>query len=158
MRNRMYRKNSPLILLMLFLLSSCNNQTVYHSYQHISDDGWSKSDTLFFNVPLTDSTVYAYKLSVEIRNKGNYPYTDLYLFLSHNTSDSTIFVTDTLKCTLADSEGKWQGTGLGSFYQTRIPGKDFPTLRKGNYVFKISQGMQDALLQGINDIGIHIEK
>ena len=158
MKNRILRKNNPVILLMLFLLSACNHQTVYHSYQHISNEGWSKSDTLFFNVPLTDSTTYAYKLSVEVRNFGNYPYTNLYLFVSHNTSDSAIFVTDTLTCTLADKEGKWRGTGLGSLYQTQFFCKDLPTLRKGVYTIKINQGMQDALLQGISDVGIHIER
>lgn len=158
MKNKKLLKNSFITLLMVFMLSACNHQTVYHSYQHIPDEGWRKSDTLFFTLPLTDTITGTYKLFVEIRNRNDFPYTDLYLFISHSTTDSCLFLTDTLKCTLANEEGKWKGTGLGSLYQTGFPYKSLPIHRNGNYTFKITQGMKDALLPGINDIGIRIEK
>ncbi|EKC75634.1 gliding motility protein, partial [human gut metagenome] len=36
-------------------MAACNENTVYHSYQSLPDEGWGKSDTLSFLIPVTDS-------------------------------------------------------------------------------------------------------
>lgn len=154
---RILRKNNPVIWLMFIVLSACDTNAVYHSYNHIPIDGWNKSDTLFFTPTLTDS-LKAFQLSIDIRNKDNYPYTNIYLFISHNETDSCVFVTDTLECVLANKEGKWIGTGWGTLYQSSFAYMESFTYKNKNVRFKISHGMKDALLQGVSDIGIHIRE
>ena len=65
-------KNSICMLLTTWVLTACDENTVYHSYQSTPPDGWKKSDTLFFNVPLKDSLANL-RLSVGVRNSSNYP-------------------------------------------------------------------------------------
>lgn len=129
---------------------------MYHSYQSLPSKGWEKSDTLFFHIPISDS-LRDLHLSVEVRNESNYPYQDLYLFVSHNLQDSITWSVDTVMLTLANKEGKWLGTGWGSLYQSATPMKSVVTKHPGNYTFKVTHGMKDNNLQGINDIGIKIE-
>lgn len=137
--------------------AACNENTVYHSYQSIPSEGWKKSDTLFFNLTVTD-TLQPLRLSAEIRNKSNYAYRNLYLSVSHNLKDSTVWKTDTLQLILADKEGKWKGTGWGSLFQSTVSISSVTVQHPGRYTFKVAHEMQDELLEGINDIGIKIER
>lgn len=154
MKNRL--RSSILLLLAAWLVTACIDQTVYHTYQSIPSKGWGKGDTLFFHVPLTDSLVRLH-LYAEVRNESEYTYQNLYLVIGNNLADSTCFRTDTLEFTLADSEGKWKGTGWGTLYQSSLPLDTAIVRHPGNYTFKINHGMKDEILIGICDIGIRID-
>lgn len=139
-------------------MTACNENTVYHSYQTLPEEGWAKSDTLSFQIPIIDSVPPTMRLFAEVRNRSNYPYRNLHLFISQNLQDSTVFQIDTLTINLADSTGKWKGKGWGSIYQSAIFFKSVRPLHSGNYTFKIISGMKDEMMNGLNDIGIRVEK
>ena len=151
-------KNSFFVLFSACLLTACNENTVYHSYQSLPDEGWGKSDTLSFQIPITDSIPTTLRLFAEVRNRIEYPYHDLHLFISQNLQDSTVWRTDTLAFSLADSTGRWTGHGWGSIYQSETFIKSVLPLRSGNYTIKVINGMKDEKLQGLSDVGIRIEK
>ena len=75
-------KNSILSLFSACLLTACNEHTVYHSYQSLPNEEWGKSDTLSFQIPITDSVPTTLRLFAEVRNSIEYPYHDLHLFIS----------------------------------------------------------------------------
>lgn len=151
-------KNSFFVLFSACLLTACNENTVYHSYQSLPDEGWGKSDTLSFQIPITDSIPTTLRLFAEVRNRIEYPYHDLHLFISQNLQDSTVWRTDTIAFNLADSTGRWTGHGWGSIYQSETFIKSVLPLRSGNYTIKVINGMKDEKLQGLSDVGIRIEK
>lgn len=151
-------KNSFFVLFSACLLTACNENTVYHSYQSLPDEGWGKSDTLSFQIPITDSIPTTLRLFAEVRNRIEYPYHDLHLFISQNLQDSTVWRTDTIVFSLADSTGRWTGHGWGSIYQSETFIKSVLPLRSGNYTIKVINGMKDEKLQGLSDVGIRIEK
>ena len=161
-RNRKIMKNllrnSLFCLLGICLMAACNENTVYHSYQSLPDEGWGKSDTLSFLIPVTDSIPPTLRLFAEVRNRTDYPYHNLYLFISQNLQDSTVWRTDTITINLADSTGRWIGNGWGCIYQSAVFIKSVRPLYPANYTFKIMNGMKDEKLSGINDIGIRIER
>lgn len=136
---------------------SCDRKRVFESYFELDKNGWNKDSVVVFKVNMTD-TIRNNNLFVNIRNKGNYPYSNLWLFLSVASPDGKLN-TDTVEFTLAEPSGKWKGSGIGGLHDNQILYKSsvyFP--HKGNYIFKIKQGMRDNVLQGIRDIGIRIEK
>ena len=151
-------KNSLFVLFSACLLTACNENTVYHSSQSLPDEGWGKSDTLSFQIPITDSIPTTLRLFAEVRNRIEYPYHDLHLFISQNLQDSTVWRTDTIAFSLADSTGRWTGHGWGSIYQSETFIKSVLPLRSGNYTIKVINGMKDEKLQGLSDVGIRIEK
>ena len=151
-------KNSLFVLFSACLLTACNENTVYHSYQSLPDEGWGKSDTLSFQIPITDSIPTTLRLFAEVRNRIEYPYHALHLFISQNLQDSTVWRTDTIAFSLADSTGRWTGHGWGSIYQSETFIKSVLPLRSGNYTIKVINGMKDEKLQGLSDVGIRIEK
>ena len=151
-------KNSLFVLFSACLLTACNENTVYHSYQSLPDEGWGKSDTLSFLIPITDSIPTTLRLFAEVRNRIEYPYHDLHLFISQNLQDSTVWCTDTIAFCLADSTGRWTGHGWGSIYQSETFITSVRPLHPANYTIKIMSGMKDEKLQGLSDVGIRIEK
>ena len=144
-------------LLLLAGISSCDRRKVFEEYRRLDPNGWNKDSVVVFTVPLKD-TIRNHNLYVDIRNKGTYPYSNLWLFLSVGSPDGKM-KTDTVEFTLAEPSGRWKGSGIGGLHDSQILYKSsvyFP--HKGKYKFMIKQGMRDNVLQGIRDIGIRIEK
>ncbi|MDP2335576.1 MAG: gliding motility lipoprotein GldH [Bacteroidota bacterium] len=146
-----------LILSLLTGIISCDRKRVFESYYELDKKGWNKDSVVVFQAAITD-TVKNHNLFVNIRNKGTYPYSNIYLFLTIGSPDGTL-KTDTVEFILAEPSGRWKGSGLGDLFDNQILYKNsvyFP--RKGKYSFEIKQGMRDNVLPGIRDIGIRIEK
>lgn len=161
MTNRLKNRNLCLKgIILLFaasLLSACDKQTVYHSFQSIPTEGWLREDTLSFDVEVTDSLTY-YKLSLEVRNRSNYPYQNLPLSICYTAGDSISLPADTIQLILADKEGIWKGDGWGGLYQTAASAGSIRIGKPGTYRFKVGYTLPDERLQGINDIGIKLER
>lgn len=144
------------IFISLFTVA-CSHNDVYLKYQTIVPEGWSKDSTFTFDIPITDTTA-SYNVYVNIRNRGEYPYQNLWLFLSETTPDKKQ-LNDTIECYLADQKGKWLGSGVGSLYNMPVLYKQNARFKTGGtYRYQIIQGMRDDLLVGINDIGMRVEK
>ena len=135
---------------------SCDRKRVFESYSRLNENGWNKDSVVVFHAQLTD-TIKNHNLYVNIRNKGTYPYSNLWLFMTIQSPDG-VSRTDTVEFSLAEPSGKWKGSGIGGLHDNQILYKNsvfFP--HKGNYTFQLKQGMRDNVLQGIQDIGIRIE-
>ncbi|MFA5327724.1 MAG: gliding motility lipoprotein GldH [Prolixibacteraceae bacterium] len=146
-----------LIVALVIGLVSCDRKRVFEAYHKLDKNGWNKDSVIVFNVQLTD-TIKNNNLYIDIRNKGNYPYSNIYLFLTVDSPDGKS-LTDTVEFILADASGRWKGSGIGGLHDNQILYKNsvyFP--HKGNYTFKIKQGMRDNVLPGIRDVGLRIEK
>ncbi len=146
-----------LVILLLVAVVSCDRKRVFESYRTLDKNGWNKDSVVVFHVQITD-TFKCNNLYVNIRNKGTYPYSNLWLFLTVGSPDGTQR-TDTVEFTLAEPSGRWKGSGIGGLHDNQFPYKSsvfFP--RKGDYTFSIKQGMRDKVLQGIRDIGVRVEK
>jgi len=137
--------------------SSCDRKKVFESYEELDKKGWNKDSVVVFDVPIKD-TIKIHNLYVNIRNKGNYPYSNIYLFISINSPDGHLNP-EPVEFTLPEPDGRWRGSGIGGLYDNQILYRNsvsFP--RKGMYKFQIKQGMRDNILQGIRDVGVRIER
>ena len=139
------------------LLIGCSGNDIYFQYNPVAVKGWSKDTAYVFNVPVSDTTA-TYNVYVNIRNRSEYPYQNLWLFLKKISPD-TIQTKDSIECYLADQRGKWLGTGMGSIMEMPVLYQQNVRFNKaGTYRYEIVQGMRDTMLIGINDIGMRVEK
>ncbi|MDR2919514.1 MAG: gliding motility lipoprotein GldH [Tannerella sp.] len=134
---------------------SCTSTDFYNQYQ-IIDEKWEKEKEFYFTFEIEDNSSL-YNLSVEIRNNNSYPYQNLWLFCTEEQPVGPIW-RDTIECTLADDFGKWYGTGMSIFHQSIPIRTTYKFPYKSQYTFSIRQGMRDSNLQGIEEIGVRIEK
>jgi len=145
------------VFVFLLLFTSCDPRMVFEKNQRIPGGSWDAAQPAEFEVFIPD-TLQPFNLYVNIRNKGSYSFSNLFLFITI-TSPAGEKLTDTVEFTLADSKGKWYGKGIGDLYFLRAPWKKnirFP--HTGIYQFRFTQGMRTNPLPGITDIGMRIEK
>jgi len=145
------------IVLIVLLFASCTGDAVFFSYRPVNETGWNKDSVFTFDVQI-EEPAHLYNLYINTRNRGEYPYQNLWLFVREITPDSVI-TNDTIEFYLADEFGKWLGSGVGSVYNMPVVYKqNYKFAKKGVYRFEIQQGMRDSILAGINDVGLKVEK
>jgi gliding motility-associated lipoprotein GldH len=151
-------KNKFFILIVSSLFfTGCVKNDVYLKYKTINLTGWNKDSLFTFDIQIKDTTIL-YNLYINVRNRSEYPYQNMWLFLSVNSPDN-ILSKDSIECYLADKHGKWLGSGIGSVYEMPVLYQQKVKFGKaGIYRYKIVHGMRDSILQGINDIGMRVEK
>lgn len=143
--------------LLALIFASCNNNTIYNEYKELPTEGWNKDSVAMFDVAVQDTTS-KYQVIVNVRNRGDYPWQNLWLFVSYTQPNSEV-INDTIECYLADNKGEWLGSGFGSLHEMPVLfRKNMNFKQSGNYQFSIQQGMRDSMLVGINDIGLEIIK
>lgn len=145
------------VAICLLATLSCNHNRVYEVYQTLETEGWHKDTIPTFHFEIAD-TLSIYNVFVNIRNKNNYPYSNLWLFIDIEAPDQSV-LRDTFEISLARPDGKWLGKGIGNLFDLQALYKRnvyFPV--SGTYTIHLQQGMRNELLPGVNDIGIRIEK
>lgn len=152
------RKVRPLILttLLVFFIVSCDTSRVYEEWADIPTQGWHKDSLCYFNIDISD-TLSEHNLIIGIRNENNYAYQNLWLFIT-SEAPAGQSVTDTLQYDLANTSGKWYGSGWGSLYTSMNYFKpDVRFAQSGRYRVTIGQGMREEQLKGIRSIGFRVE-
>lgn len=152
-----YKAQLITLLVILLIFFSCDRTRVYDYSKSIPDQKWHMDSLFFFEVPITD-TISLHNFYLNIRHNTDYPYSNLYIFISTQFPGNSIS-RNTIEIILADKKGKWIGKGIGKIKDNQVllrKSLRFP--RKGNYIFGIEQAMRKTELEGIEDIGIRIEK
>lgn len=105
-----------------------------------------------FTAAITD-TINPYNVIISVRHTQQYPYQNMWLFVERAGE------MDTIEFYLADQRGRWLGNGFGNsrempvLYQRAVV---FPV--RGEYTYRIWQGMREDDLRGVQDIGLIIER
>jgi len=153
----LHKKNPILILIFLLVFSSCDSKRVFEENKSIEKSSWKVTNKPVFSVSIDDIAI-SYNIFLNIRNRMDYPYSNIYLFLKTTFPDGKISL-DTIEFLLADYDGRWLGSGVGSVKFNKFlfqKGIYFP--QKGKYTFEFEQAMRVNELKGITDIGLRIER
>ena len=147
------------MLVALIMVTSCGFNSIYEKSIDIPNEEWSKNQPVKFDIPVAD-TINGFRIVVNVRNNDEYPYSNLFLFLT-TYSPKGASIRDTLEMTLADEKGKWLGKGFGGVWSSDIVLRNNRVIRfpsSGTYRIEIIQAMRDDVLRGIKDIGIKVER
>jgi len=151
------KKNPVLILIFLLVFSSCDSKRIFEENTPIERRSWKATNKLEFSVQIDDTTI-PYNIFLNIRNGMDYPYSNLYLFLKTTFPDGKVAL-DTIECMLADYDGRWLGSGIGSVkFNKFLFQKGVYLTQKGKYNFEFEQAMRVNELKGITDVGLRIER
>jgi gliding motility-associated lipoprotein GldH len=146
-----------LLIFLLLVIQSCDSKRIYEENKRIEKSIWNSKDKATFKVTITD-ILTKYNFYFNLRNGGDYQYSNIYLFLKTVFPDGRI-ARDTIECQLADYDGKWLGSGISNVKFNRfLFQKNVRFPQKGQYIFEVEQAMRVKDLKGITDIGIRLEK
>lgn len=146
-----------LLVISLLLTSSCNKKVIFTDSATMPGKLWNLHNIPEFRFSVSD-TVTSADVYFSIRTGADYPFRNIYLFVTATSPDSKS-ISDTLQFQLADEKGNWYGKGPGDVHELNLPYKTniyFPL--KGTYVFKIQHAMRIGDLEGVYDFGIRIVK
>lgn len=145
------------VVIVIGVLFACDSKRVYEDYNTIAPSGWQKDSVARFDVPVSD-TVSSNNVFIDIRNKGDYPNSNIWLFVDVKAPDGKV-LTDTVEYILAEKSGEWKGSGIGDLFDNQfIYRRNVAFDKPGVYQFSILQGMRANKLEGIHDIGLRVEK
>lgn len=159
--NPRYRKNKLIpiaigFVLLFCLLWNCKPSADMAENQDIPNARWDMAKPLRFEYQCNDTLNYK-DILFTIRHTGQYPYSNIFLFvttLAPNGSKQK----DTVEFMLANTRGKWFGSGIGDVYSLQlIFRRNIRFGQKGRYIFYIHHGMREKELNGITDFGILIK-
>ena len=85
----------------LLSLTGCNEHVTYHSYRHVPGSGWSRRDTLTFDIDTVRAEA-TYQFELGLRSTDSYPYTVIWLAVEREFSHPDTLRRDTVKCQLMD--------------------------------------------------------
>lgn len=145
------------VFFLFIVLLSCDSNKVFEEYIEVENANWQKENIASFEFEAKDTST-AHNLYINIRNTGDYPYSNLYLFVTMQGPNGGL-LKDTVNCILADNRGEWLGKGIGDLWDLRIPYVGgFKFAQKGNYVVSFEQAMRvEDGLKGITDVGLRVE-
>lgn len=155
--NTLTNKLSVAILVLAMLTVSCGRNLIYTDSSSMDDNVWHLSDRVVFEYENTKTDVNT-DVDLLIRTTPNYPYRNIYLFVSSFSPDGKS-ITDTLEYYLADEKGNWYGKGTGNIRSLVLPfRRNVFFSEEGTYTFRISHGMRDKDLKGVSDISLRVKK
>ncbi|MEE4198017.1 MAG: gliding motility lipoprotein GldH [Bacteroidales bacterium] len=151
------KRNSLLLLFLVFFFFSCDHNRVYEKNKEIPGLKWKVTDTVRFEIPIQD-TISPHNIYFNVRHSSQYSMQNLYVFI-HTQAPNGVSLTDTFECYLADERGRWTGSGWGDLYDNQfIYKKNIRFPASGIYTFECIHGMRTETLQHVSDVGFRIEK
>jgi gliding motility-associated lipoprotein GldH len=143
------------VFAVLIIASCMDRNTVWQQNMTVKDCIWNKDAALKFALPVED-TLEWYSLSIDLRNRTDYGFQNLYLFINISAPNGNTFA-DTLNFVLAYDDGKWTGSG-GLFSKFRentfLYRKYIRFPEPGVYTVNVRHGMRKDELEGISSVGL----
>jgi len=145
------------VLLTSLLFSACEPEVVLDEWTSFSDETWHMDSAVVVVWEPKDVEKPVF-MSMYIRHLVDYPYNNLYLFRTIESTEGVEYA-DTVNIALADDLGRWNGDGMSTLKTLHIPiGKGAVRFRDDErYTLRIQQGMRDTVLYGIQDVGVKFE-
>lgn len=142
------------IVLIAFVAFSCRDGAVYEEYYHVGSEEWCVKDTARFNVVIPSAGTYT--MEVCLRHTTDYEMANLWCFVHGRDSLQQVFG-DTVNIKVAETDGRWIGSGSSLKVVEQLMNKRSVSLPKGEYTFTIQQAMRIKCLKGVKDVGLKIE-
>ncbi len=151
-------------LLLISILFSCKQNTVFTKYKSLDNTKWHKDSIVTFTYNAKD-TISKNNIYINLRNNKDYEFSNLFLIVGIEFPNQ-YNIKDTLEYEMTNEKGVFLGTGFTDIKENKLEYKTnirFP--QQGKYVFTIEQVMRklgnvqgEEYLNGITDVGIEIEK
>ncbi len=157
-------RKTGVLLVVLWLIQSCQSDMVFNEYQKITKAEWAQNHIVEFEIAMQDSII-PYNIFINLRNTKDYEFSNLFLITQMTFPNQTIVV-DTLEYEMTDVNGRFLGSGFSDIKENKLFYKENIRFhQKGKYFLQIQQAMRKRNevsginpLHGISDIGISIEK
>lgn len=141
-----------LLLAVLFLTAACRRTTFMHHYEHVSSEGWARTDTLRFRLPeVRDSGDYL--LDLGMRYTATFPYRGVWVVAETRLCGDSVARRDTLYFAMADETGAPVTEGVSLLqHESRLT--TLPLCKGDSPQIHIRHIMNREVIPGIREVGL----
>lgn len=153
------RFNCLLLCLLAFACKPPRMET-FEKNRDIPYSKWTVDNRQSFELDLApEDTAFYYNMYINVRHTDAYAYNNLWLLVSTQLPGDSTSTVRRIELPLADTYGKWLGSGVDDIYEHRIPIQQNAILPKpGSYRFTFEQNMRQNPLPEMLSVGLRIEK
>jgi gliding motility-associated lipoprotein GldH len=157
---KIMRRHLPAFLAIattMLLTWSCGSKNVaFCDFKELPKEGWAYGDTISFPTDEMDDSTAVGHIAVAIRHTNNYPYSNIWLEVTHLDSNSRPH-RDTINLVLADIYGRWKGQGFGASYQFSESTASISNIMRGQPI-TVRHIMRVDTINGIEHLGVMLVK
>lgn len=147
-----------LVLAILLVIVGCDSSRIYEENADLPKAIWREDSIKAFQFQIEDA-MQPYNLYVNITNKVDYPYYNLYYRYWLADSLNRSLKTGLMNADLFDAKsGEPKGSGVGDIFDHQSPileNYTFPS--EGTYSISFQQYMRTDSLPGIRSVGTRVE-
>lgn len=151
------------LLATVVFFASCDSKMLVGEMRDLPGT-WNKDEVMTFDIPQLDS-LKSYDVFLHLRNTNDYPFNNIFLIASMEFPHG-LTVTDTLEYRMANPDGSWLGTGIGTLKESKLVYKENVSFfEEGTYTLSVSQAVRNNgevmgvfELEGITEVGYSIEE
>lgn len=136
------------------LTASCAGDTLVHRYATLPADGWTRRDTVCFDLPVYAEDISG-TLTVGLRTKAGLAIRDIVLAVEQCDSNAFVFRRDTIRYPLTDNEGDALTSGV-NFHQYETQYVPFRMEKDREGCVRIYHLMTKETIPDITEVGIRI--
>lgn len=153
------RFNCLLLCLLAFACKPPRMET-FEKNRDIPNSKWTVDNRQSFELDLApEDTAFYYNMYINVRHTDAYTYNNLWLLVSTQLPGDSTSTVRRIELPLADTYGKWLGSGVDDIFEHRIPIQQNAILPKpGLYRFTFEQNMRQNPLPEMLSVGLRIEK
>ncbi len=145
-----------LLSILVLHLVSCQKKTLVHEYKHVNADGWRRSDTIAFQIPLVEESGI-YEVSVGLRLRDKFSNEEVYVTTELHLDEPTVNMKNTTCITATDQDGELLGYGI-TYHQYEQPCMKI-RLQKGQHgKIMVYHNTNKEVLSHLTDIGVCIDR
>ena len=135
---------------------ACGPSPEFAVVRDLPGEAWHRDSLLIFDVDVADTSAN-YRVEIDLRHAGTYPYRNLYLGRDVLNERGTVYH-DTAEFQLASPEGQWLCDGITGLKTVSLPYRSealrFP--KAGTYRFRLQHLMRDEPLEGIHSVALKL--
>ena len=149
-------KTSHIVLLVLYLFSSCTTIDIYEKDVAIPHYKWNSSYKPEFDFIIKD-TAALYQVYFIIRHNEKYNFNNIWINLYSQPPGDTLHKA-AYELQLATNEKGWLASGMDDIYEHRIMLANDIRLKAGNYKLIVENIMREDPLLNVMNVGLRVEK
>ena len=145
------------LLLTVFTLLSCSDNTVVDYFGEVDPNGWNYEDSVQCSFDISDTTHY-YKLWANLKITGDFNRSHMQMHLTLVRPDGKR-TEHPVRIKVADKTGKWLGSGMGDVLTYQVPVLNLQNFNhSGTYSVIIRQNFREDNWPNIQAAGIKITR
>ena len=150
------------LLVLIFIVQSCTDDTLYMETHKFKNNQWKQNEKPIFKVDFPGDTI-TYDVIFTLRSSTDYAYNNIWLYITTKGPDckkiadsKSILGKVPVEIKMAKPNGEWIGSKSGTYIDHKLKFRQ-RRFCKGAYTFQLEQAVTIGQLDELSDLTIEVK-